>query len=96
VLVIDDDPAMLHSLASAFEAYGIGIATARDGLSGLAAFLDGSDRVRDAEAHDFAHDNAVLEDKRSNRPRLRRNAKTLHQGWRAVPRASRRSRALAM
>jgi len=38
VLVIDDDPALLHSLASVFEAYGIAIATARDGLEGLAKF----------------------------------------------------------
>ncbi len=38
VLVIDDDAAILHSLASAFESYGIGVATARDGLEGLAVF----------------------------------------------------------
>ena len=38
VLVIDDDSAVLHSLASVFEACGIAIATARDGLAGLAAF----------------------------------------------------------
>jgi len=38
VLVIDDDPAVLHSLASVFEACGIAIATARDGLAGLEAF----------------------------------------------------------
>ena len=33
VLVIDDDPAVLHSLASVFEACGIAIAMARDGLA---------------------------------------------------------------
>jgi hypothetical protein len=38
VLVIDDDPAMLHSLASLFEARGIAISATRDGLAGLAAF----------------------------------------------------------
>jgi len=38
VLVIDDDPAVLHSLANVFEACGIAIATARDGLAGLEAF----------------------------------------------------------
>src|ERR1700681_2131233 len=38
VLVIDDDPAMLHSIAAALEAYGIAIATARDGAEGLAVF----------------------------------------------------------
>jgi len=38
VLVIDDDAALLHSLVSAFEAYGIGVASARDGLAGLATF----------------------------------------------------------
>jgi len=45
VLVIDDDPAMLHSLASVFEAHGIGIATARDGLAGLALFRQVSPKV---------------------------------------------------
>ena len=38
VLVIDDDSAVLHSLMSIFEAYGIEIATARDGRAGLSAF----------------------------------------------------------
>jgi DNA-binding response OmpR family regulator len=45
VLVIDDDPAVLHSLASVFEACGIAIATARDGLAGLAAFRRISPKV---------------------------------------------------
>jgi len=38
VLVIDDDPALLHSLINVFESYGIPIATARDGLEGLQVF----------------------------------------------------------
>lgn len=38
VLVIDDDPAIVHSLTSVFESYGIPIATARDGAQGLAKF----------------------------------------------------------
>src|SRR4029077_3024128 len=38
VLVIDDDPALLHSLTTVFEAHGIAIATARDGMAGIAAF----------------------------------------------------------
>jgi len=38
VLVIDDDPALLNSFATVLSAYGIPIATARDGLEGLAAF----------------------------------------------------------
>ena len=45
VLVIDDGPAVLHSLASVFEACGIAIATARDGLAGLAAFRRISPKV---------------------------------------------------
>lgn len=45
VLVIDDDPAMLHSLASVFEAHGIDIATAHDGLAGLARFRQVSPKV---------------------------------------------------
>jgi len=38
VLVIDDDPALLHSFATVLSAYGIPTTTARDGLEGLAAF----------------------------------------------------------
>jgi DNA-binding response OmpR family regulator len=38
VLVIDDDPALLNSFATVLGAYGIPIATARDGLEGLATF----------------------------------------------------------
>ena len=38
VLVIDDDPAVLHSLAVMFEAYRIPFATARDGRAGLKTF----------------------------------------------------------
>jgi DNA-binding response OmpR family regulator len=38
VLVIDDDPALLHSLAALFEAYRICFATARDGREGLKIF----------------------------------------------------------
>jgi DNA-binding response OmpR family regulator len=38
VLAIDDDPALLHSLVSVLESYGIAIATARDGLEGLDTF----------------------------------------------------------
>jgi CheY-like chemotaxis protein len=38
VLVVDDDPAILHSLRALLESGGIPIATARDGLEGLAAF----------------------------------------------------------
>ncbi len=38
VLVIDDDPAIIHSLASVFESYGVSVATARDGAEGLAKF----------------------------------------------------------
>jgi DNA-binding response OmpR family regulator len=38
VLVIDDDAALLHSFATVLDAYGIPIATARNGLEGLAAF----------------------------------------------------------
>ena len=38
VLVIDDDAALLHSLITALGAFGIPIATARDGLAGLKAF----------------------------------------------------------
>ena|SRR5579859_3111796 len=38
VLVIDDDAAIVHSLASVFESYGVPIATARDGAKGLAKF----------------------------------------------------------
>ena len=38
VLVIDDDPALLHSLVSMLGTYGIRIATARDGLEGLKLF----------------------------------------------------------
>jgi DNA-binding response OmpR family regulator len=45
VLVIDDDPAMLHSLRSVFEACGIAIATARDGQAGLDAFRRISPKV---------------------------------------------------
>jgi DNA-binding response OmpR family regulator len=38
VLVIDDDPALLHSFATVLGTYSIPITTARDGLEGLAAF----------------------------------------------------------
>jgi CheY-like chemotaxis protein len=38
VLVIDDDPGLLHSFVSVLGAYGIPIATARDENEGLAAF----------------------------------------------------------
>jgi CheY-like chemotaxis protein len=38
VLVIDDDPALLHSLITALGAFGIPIATARDGRAGLKVF----------------------------------------------------------
>ena len=38
VLVVDDDPALLHSLAALFEAYSIRFATARDGREGLKIF----------------------------------------------------------
>jgi len=38
VLVIDDDPALLHSLAALFEAYSIRFVTARDGREGLKIF----------------------------------------------------------
>jgi len=38
VLVIDDDPALLHSLAALLEAHRITFATARDGREGLDAF----------------------------------------------------------
>jgi DNA-binding response OmpR family regulator len=38
VLVIDDDPAVLDSLATLFEIHGISIATAQDGVAGLEAF----------------------------------------------------------
>jgi len=38
VLVIDDDPALLHSLAALFEASSIPFATARDGREGLKTF----------------------------------------------------------
>jgi len=38
VLVIDDDPAMLDSLAALFQIHGISIATAQDGVAGLEVF----------------------------------------------------------
>jgi DNA-binding response OmpR family regulator len=38
VLVIDDDPAVLDSLATLFEIHGISIATAQDGVAGLEVF----------------------------------------------------------
>jgi DNA-binding response OmpR family regulator len=38
VLVIEDDPALLHSLAALFEAYGVHFVTARDGREGLEIF----------------------------------------------------------
>ena len=38
VLIIDDDPAILNSLASVFETYRIPVATARNGAEGLAEF----------------------------------------------------------
>ena len=45
VLVIDDDPALLHSFATVLSAYGIPTAVARDGLEGLAAFRRISPKV---------------------------------------------------
>jgi DNA-binding response OmpR family regulator len=38
VLVIDDDPAVLDSLAALFQTHGISIATAPDGVAGLEVF----------------------------------------------------------
>lgn len=38
VLVIDDNPALLRSLAGLLRAYGIEVATARNGREGLATF----------------------------------------------------------